>query len=247
FIVTQHAFQIGVADAQNAATQGATGTYYYGLNGGAWFADPSVHLLWRDWRAAFPKARVDVDLQPLQLAGGIQGIDILADGIVPGSTELAWSVQIGGKFLPLSGADPDLLSDLNALLPLRVTFLGTPDVMPAFRLTGSVARVSRMAAAMKAITPSKALTANANTVVQIWRLRGFDPAHHGFTPTVRRADGTIETADTVETVTQPDGVIQKRATFNLAAATNAFRSILDGTTDDPLRTWSVAELVEIAD
>ncbi|MDP1642718.1 MAG: hypothetical protein Q8L59_11085 [Phenylobacterium sp.] len=243
FLITQHAFQIGVADAQNAATQGATGTYYYGLNGGAWFADPGVHLIWRDWRASFAKSRVDVDLQPLQLAGGIQGIDLLADGIVPGSTDLVWSVQIGGTYVPLSGVAAGLL---NALLPLRVTFVGTPDVMPAVRLTGSLAKVSRMATAMKAITPSKALGADADAVIQIWRLRGYDPAHHTFTPTVRRDDGTIETADTVETVTQPDGMVQKRATFNLAAATNAFRSILDGVTDDPLRTWSVAELVEIA-
>lgn len=243
FLITQHAFQVGVADAENAATQGATGTYFYGLNGGAWFADPGKHLIWRDWRAAFSKSRIDVDLEPLQLAGGIQGIDILADGIVPGSTDLVWSVQIGGQYVPLSAGTPGLL---NALSSLRVTFVGTPDVMPAFRLTGSVAKVSRMAEVMKAITPSKALTADADTIIQIWRLRDFDPAHHTFTPTVRRADGTIESADTVETVVQPDGMIQKRATFNLAAATNAFRSILDGETDDPLRTWSVAELVEIA-
>ncbi len=246
FLVTQHAFQIGVADAQNASAQGATGTYFYGMNGGNWFAEPTVHLVWRDWRAAFPKATVDVDLQPLQLAGGIQGIDILADAIVPGSTDLVWSVQIGGFWRKLSEADPAMLAALNALLPLRATFVGTPDVMPAFRLTGSRARVSRMAKVMKAITPSKALGANANTIIQIWRLRGFDPAHHAFTPTVRRADGTIETADTTTTVTQADGVVEKRCTFNLAAATNAFRSILDATTDSEFATWSVAELVEIA-
>ena len=246
FLVTQHAFQIGVTDAQGGSTQGATGTYFYGMNGGTWFAEPTVHLIWRDWRAAFPKATVDVDFAPLQLAGGIQGIDILTDAVVPGSTDLVWSVQIGGFWRKLGETDPDLLADLNALLPLRATFVGTPDVAPALRLTGSRARVSRMAKTLKGITPSKALPANANTIVQIWRLRGFDAAHHTFTPTVRRADGVIETADTVTTVAQSDGVIEKRATFNLAAATNAFRSILDGTTDSEFSNWSVAELVEIA-
>jgi len=246
FLVTQHAFQIGVADAQGAATQGATGTYFYGMNGGTWFAEPSVHLIWRDWRAAFPKATVDVDLEPLQLAGGIQGIDILSDSVIPGSTDLVWSVQIGGFWRKLSETDPALLSALNALLPLRATFVGTPDVAPALRLTGSRTRVSRMAKVMKGITPSKALPAAANTITQIWRLRGFDPAHHTFTPTVRRADGVIETADTVTTIVQSDGVIEKRATFNLAAATNAFRTILDGTTDSEFSNWSVGELVEIA-
>lgn len=246
FLVTQHAFQIGVADAANAAAQGATGTYFYGMNGGTWFAEPSVHLIWRDWRAAFPKASVDVDLQPLQLAGGIQGIDILADSIIPGSTDVVWKVQVGGFWRTLSETDPELLADLNALLPLRATLLGTPDIMPALKLTGSRVRVSRMAKVMKGVTPQKALGANANSILQIWRLRGFDPAHHTFTPTLRRADGVIESADTVTTVVQPDGVVEKRATFNLAAATNAFRTILDATTDSEFRPWSVAELVEIA-
>lgn len=246
FLVTQHAFQIGVADAQNASGQGATGTYFYGMNGGTWFAEPSVHLIWRDWRAAFPKASVDVDLQPLQLAGGIQGIDILADAIVPGSTELVWSVQIGGFWRKLSETDPEILAALNALLPLRATFLGTPDVMPAFRLTGSRARVSRMAKVMKGVTPEKGLGSNTSSILQIWRLRGFDAAHHTFTPQVRLANGTVEGADTVTTIVQPDGMVEKRATFNLAAPTNGFRSIVDATTDSEFSTWSVAELVEIA-
>jgi len=246
FLVTQHAFQVEVADAQGAATQGVTGTYYYGMNGGTWFADPSVHLLWRDWRATFPKSSVDVDLAALQLAGGIQGIDILADSVMPGSTDIVYSVQIAGVWKPLGITDPQLLEPLNALLPLRVTFLGTPDVMPAVRLTGSVAKVSRQALVLKHVTPSKALTASANTVTLIARIRGWDAAHHTFTPTVKRADGTIETADTVTTVIQPDGVVEKTATFNLAAATASYRSIIDATTDSALRPFSFAEVIEIA-
>lgn len=246
FYVTQHAFQVGVTDAQGAATQGATGTYFYGMNGGTWFPDPSVHLIWRDWRASFAKSAIDVDFEPLQLLGGIQGIDVLVDSIIPGSTDLVWSVNIAGFWRALSDLDPQLLEGLAPLLQFRATFVGTPDIMPVIRLPGSRTVVSRMATALKHVTPQKALPATTSQITAKYRLRGFDAAHHTFTPTIIRADGTIETHDTMVPVLHSDGVLERTYTFNLAAATNGFRSIIDATTDHPLRPFTVVEGTEVA-
>lgn len=245
FIVTQHPFQIGVADGQNAASQGATGTYFYGLNGGRWFAQPGTHMIWRDWSASFPKSKVDIDLGAIDLAGGIQMIDILADAVVPGSTDLVFSVLVGGAWRPLDAFDPGALDGLSNVLQMRATFIGTPDVMPGVRLAGSEIKFGRLATAAKHVSVVKNLPAASSVITQIIRMRGFDPAHHTITPTIIRA-GNVETPDAIVDQVLPDGGIQKTCTFNLAAATAAYHSIIDMGTDSALRPFTVSEVIEIA-
>lgn len=246
FVVTQYGFRIQYIDAETAAAEGTTGTYFYGLNGGAWYPSPDKHLVWRDWQAVFPRTRVDIDLQPLQLGGGIQMIDILADSVRPGSTDLVFSVQVGGVYKPLDDFDPTLLNDLPAVLQFRVSFVGTSDVMPGLRLTGSLATTSRLALVAKHISTTKAI-ASSSTIVTNAKLRGFDGAHNTITFKIDRGPGTLETADSVVTITHPDGVIEKIATFNLAAATTDYKSVIDMTTDAAARPFTVAELLEIAE
>ncbi|MDZ4371542.1 MAG: hypothetical protein U1C74_09005 [Phenylobacterium sp.] len=246
FIVTQHNFQIGVSDAAGADSAGATGQYFYGLNGGTWFAEPTVHLLWRDFTAVFPKSRVDIDLQGLQLAGGIQAIDVLADAVIPGSTDLVFSVLIGGVWRPLDPSDPDVLSTLPALAPFRATFVGTPDVMPGLQLDGSQAIVSRLAEAAKHVSDENTV-ASSDQVVMTIRMRGFDPAHHTVVMTVDRGPGTIETHDSLVTINHPDGVVEKIATFTLGAAMTAYQGVIQMTTDHVSRPFTVIEAIEITD
>lgn len=248
FIVTQHAFQIGVADAQGANTQGVTGTYFYGMNGGTWFPEPSVHLLWRDWSAQFVKANVDIDLQGINLVGGIQVIDALADAIVPGSTDLVFSVQIGGAWRALDEFDPDILATLPAVLPMRLTFIGTQDIMPGIRLAGSSVTFSRLATAAKHVSEAKVLDDPSSTITVKARLRSFDGAHNTFTPKISYGVGpTVETADTIEEVVRADGIIEKIATFNLAGPASEYVSIIEMATDSPQRPFVVAEQIEIAE
>jgi len=242
FIITAGDFWMGVADDLNPHT----GAYFYGTNGGVWETQPGAHLIWRDWSAHFPTSQVHVDLQPMDLTGGIQLVDILADAVIPASCDLVWSVQIGGVWRAFDPADPDILDSLPPLLPMRVTFVGTPDVMPGLKLNNSRVRYGRLATAAKHVSKAKALPANTSKVVVKSRLRNFDPAHHGVTVTVKRADGTVETADTVVDTTMPDGVVEREATFNLAAATNGFTTITDMTTDAATRPFTVAEQIEIA-
>lgn len=245
FAVTQYGFQIAVADGQGAETAGFTGTYYYGLNGGDWFAEPGKHMVWRDFSAVFPNAKVDVDLEALQLGGGIQVIDVLADSVIPGSTELFYSVQIGGVWRALDASDPDILAAGNGLLPFRVTFLGTPDIMPGLRLDGSQVQLARLALSAKWASDTKTIAAS-DEIVETFRLRGFDDAHATFTPKLDRGPGTVETADTVVTTTLPDGTVQKVCTFNLAAATTDYKIVAEMTADAASRTFTVAEATEVA-
>lgn len=247
FIVTQHNFQIGVTDAQGADTQGATGQYFYGMNGGTWFAEPSVHLLWRDFSAVFSKSRVDVDLQPLGLLGGIQTIDILHEGIIPGSTDLVYAVQIAGDWRALDPSDPNILVTLPPQTPLRVSFVGTPDIMPAVRLDDSIAKVGRLALAAKHVAANKTV-ASSTKVFCTLRMRGFDPAHHTVTPKIVRSPGAVvETHDLVATRTLADGSVEKFFTFNLAAAMTSYDATIEMVTDSATRPFTVFQSIEVTD
>lgn len=243
FVVTPADFVMGVADA----SQPHTGTYFYGANGGVWETNPGAHLLWRMWTANFARPSVDVQLEPLQLTGGIQAIDILADSVIPASTDLVYSVQIGGQWRQLDDADPAILAGLPSLVPLRVTFVGTPDVMPGLRLTGSLAKFYRLATAAKHVSKNRALAANANKVTVKARMRGFVEANHDVTITVKRADNTVESADTVTDTTLPDGTVERVAVFNLGAATNGYSTTIDLATNSAANTFVVGDTVEIAE
>lgn len=246
FAVTQHPFQIGVSDAQGADSAGVTGQYFYGMNGGTWFAEPSVHLLWRDFTAVFNKPRVDVDLQPLGLLGGIQTIDILHDGVVPGSTDLVYAVQVAGVWRALDPSDPDILATLPTQVPFRLSFVGTADIMPMVRLPDSVAKVARLALAAKHVADTKTV-ATSDTVTVTLRMRGFDPAHHTVTPKIDRGPGTVETHDTVATRNLADGAVEKVFTFNLGATMTAYDFIIEMATDAATRPFTVFQAIDVTD
>lgn len=241
FIITQQDFGIGVSDGLGQST----GTHFYGLDGGKWFANPGTHLIWRVGYARFDQPRQDIELTELQLAGGIQLIDILAESIAPASTEVVYAVQVAGVWRPLSELDPDVLAAGGALLPLRVSLIGTADIAPAIRLQGSRAQVGRLATASKWAPAARALAAPANTVTLKAVLNGFNPAHHTFTPTIDRG-GTIETPDVTTTVTRPDGSVESTAVFNLAAAASAYRPVIQQGTDHFSRPYVVASMSDVA-
>ncbi|MGH6998887.1 MAG: hypothetical protein ACREEO_11880, partial [Phenylobacterium sp.] len=245
FIVTQHPFRMGVTDAQTAALQGTTGTYFYGMNGGVWHPSPDVHLIWRDYSASFPKTRVDIDLNPIQLPGGIQGIDILTDAVRPGSTDIVYSVLIDGVWRSIDEYSPDALANLPPLLPMRVTFVGTPDIMPGIRLDGSVVTVSRLALAAKHVAVQKNIGAS-NKITVTARMRGFDPAHHNVVFKIDRGPGNLELADLVNTKTLSDGTVEKVAVFNLAAPATAYESSIEMTTDAATRPFVIIPATEVA-
>lgn len=241
FVITQQDFAIGISDGVTPAT----GTHFYGLDGGYWFASPGTHLIWRIGYARFEDARTDIDLTELQLAGGIQSIDILADAIIPASTEVVYSVQIAGVWRALGSFDPTILADGGALLPFRVSLIGTADIAPGIRMAGSRVQVARLALAGRWAPEARALASAANTVTLKAVLAGFDTAHHTFTPRIDRA-GVLETPDVTTSVVRPDGTVERTCVFNLAAATAAYTPVIEMGTDAATRPYAITSLSEVA-
>jgi hypothetical protein len=77
------------------------------------------------------------------------------------------------------------------------------------------------------------------------RYESWNNAHHAATCKLD-IDNVIELPDVTETVTNADGSIERRYVFNIAAPTDHYRIITDGTTTTALDTFHVAERVDLS-
>lgn len=239
---------ITAADHYVATTQGTnfpSGTLFYVLDGAYQQGDGTKDLCFSLYAAKFRQSRTVIDLNQLQLAGGIAAIDILADLIVPASCALDYEIQIAGTWLPLGKGDVSVLSSsgaLQALLPLRAIFTGTPDAAPALRLNNAACRISRSKLAFTHISAQRHLAAGTTSIHVITRLEDYNPAHNTFaTKLLKDAGfGTVVTASSVVTEVMPDGAYQVTAVFNLGAAITDYKIRRDATTDAVGRPWHLA-------
>lgn len=190
-------------------------------------------LAFRLYFARFASTRVEVDLKPLSLAGGIQDVSVESRGVVPALTALSFEVQPDGgawRVLgPTSGqrVQADLSSNPE-LMPFRVVFEGTLDVMPALSrgATKSTVKVSKAALAFTHWSQIITTPAPANTIKVMHRLRNFDETPHNFTVTLVTDPGgtpTTETADAVVDDVLPDGSTLRTSSFVIPVAKSTFQ------------------------
>lgn len=225
----------------------AQGTLFYCTDGAYFDGDLTKDLMLKLYFARFDQARVVTELAPLELAGGITAIDILAERVVPASTELVHEIQIAGVWYPLDQYTAGSLVNYPPLLPHRAVFLGTTDVMPGVRLTGSRLRTGRPKTALKHVSTVRTLGAPSSSIKVRLRLEGFDPAHH--TCTIKIHDGAAEIAHTsvADTVIDVElGHRYREAIFTLGAPISSYRVVVLGTTDGANHTYHVAERLDWA-
>ena len=223
-----------------------SGTLFYVLDGAYQQGDGTRDLVFSLDFMKFTAARAVINLQPLQLAGGITAIDILAESIVPGSCDLSYEVQVGGLWAPLAATAVSILGaggNIPNLVALRAVLTGTPDAMPIVKLTGSRVKVSRPKLAARHITAIRTLPgAGSASIRVIERLEYFDPARHTAVARLLTGAGfaTVVNASSFVDALQADGSIERTWVFNLGAAVTQFRIQTDTTTDNVLRTFHVA-------
>lgn len=226
-----------------ATTQGTNfpqGTFFYVLDGAYQQGDGTRDLCFTLHMAKFTQSRAVIELTGLQLAGGIAAIDILADSVVPGSTDLTYEIQVGSVWYPLAAVSASVLATLPALVPIRAVFTGTPDVMPALRLTGSRVIVSRPKTALTHVSKIRTLPGSGSSSVRlIARLEHFEPAHHTAVAKIRTGAGyaTVVAASSFVDAIAEDGSIERTWLFNLGAPVTSFRKQFEATTDSLHRAF----------
>ena len=226
----------------------ASGALFYSQDGAFIQAALDRDLTMRLYFAEFSTPIVQVQLQALELAGGIDMIDINADFTQFDGTSLQFQVRDGDGVWKTVGEDATLLTTRPSLAQFRAVFIGTKDIMPALGLgsTRSNVELSRAKTTRTGITGIKTMPSAVNSIKVRARYENWDAAHHASTVTVLVGAGytTVETVDaTTETVAPDDATaIIREYTFNLASARTTFRIKEVGTTDSNLYCNHIADL-----
>jgi hypothetical protein len=238
----------------------AQGSLFYSTDG-AWFlGDLTNDLAFGLNFAKFDNPRVELQLNPLQLAGGIAAIDLQAPMTRPPGTDIVFRVQdpANGQWLAINGTDGGaILNGLPPLVQFQAVLIGTTDVMPGFGV-GSNSRVTtwRPRTDFKHISkvrtmPSAVTHVTVDIRLEAWRGVGFH------THTCRLLTGPLLLTGVGDTLVNPSTTVDEVAlddptgatiirhyTFVIPAATT-FRIRQDGTTTNALSTYHVAERVDI--
>ena len=220
---------------------------FFTMIGGYAVADPQKHVVFDLYGCKFRQSVVAVDLQGLQLSGGIVGIDILAEAVIPSSVSLTYAVQVNGAWVPLDQINAGVLNAGGArppLLPFRAVFQGTPDMMPCVSLLVSKVRVERPKTAFAHYWPAGGRTPPAVTaqVRLTARYENFDALIHsaGVTLLTGASFATETAASSYSDVSPEAGVIERTYVWNLGAPVAAFKFKATGSSSTPLTVFHIA-------
>lgn len=226
------------------------GDFYYLGSTGAWVkATTSQQMQMRLVFAKFASTRVAVDMEPLELTGGINSVNIFTEVVQPSPTKLDYEVQIGGVWYVLgSEVGARLAADLSAagsLLPLRVVFVGTVDLMPGVGLTAtkSAIKTSRAATTITHVSALRDLGSGvtAETLRVRVRAENWDDAKHAITIALINGSDSVIAADGTEKTLRDADTVEYVATFTLDPTLQTFRYKITGTTSDIEDQFYVAE------
>lgn len=172
-----------VAGAQHrigytAGTDYTNGVLLY-AQAGAYFTEAADRdFMLRLNFAKFTSPRAIVQMQSLQLAGGIADIDWLYETVVPDGCSVDWQYQLGGLWYSAKSGSASNLASLPTLLPIRAVCIGTTDLMPMIRMTDSQVIVSRQDTSFVHVSTTRTLGGSSSDVRVRLLLEAFDPAEN---------------------------------------------------------------------
>jgi len=195
------------------------------------------YLTWGNWAGQAGQVggqlRYPVQLRSLQLAGGIASIDVLADAIVPPTTDLNYAIQVRGVWQTFN-YDPNApsLTGNAPLLPFEAIFTGTSDLMPGLSIVNSQVKLQGPSSSgfhhISTSIPCSATTAGIKVLVNVtnWTSHHSLDCHVHYGSTTRPKDGLTGP------ILLPDGITnQFTYTFNVGAGVTNYQIELDGSSD----------------
>ena len=240
-IITAADHWVGMA----AGTSFTQGTFFYVLDGAYAQGDATRDLAFKIYTCQFRLNRSSIQLTPLSLSGGIASIDINADVIIPKSTKAVFEVQVSGVWYAMDDVTPTILGaggSIPPLLPFRCTFVGSPEVMPAIRLTDSVVDYFRAATTGVGISAIRTLPASSTQIRVMCRLENYDDVVHDLDCKLLTDAGyaTSNNAASIVDVENADGSLNRTFVFNLGSGVTTFRKKFLPATSDALNVFHVA-------
>lgn len=231
-----------------SGTEYTQGTIFYSLDGAYYQGDFTKDLMMVLYYASFRNPRTEVELTTLSVSGGIADIDLLAELVEPPSTQLIVEYQKEGtgSWYPIQAGTADQLQGLPALVNLRAVFVGSTDLMPGIGMTGSRLRGQRPALTFKHISTERTLSGASDDIKVQALLEGWDAAHHTIACTLVDGANTY-TADSYTDTTEASGT-RREFVFTPEDGTgiSTFQIVFEGTTDNALTPFHIAERVDVA-
>lgn len=230
------------------------GTFFYSTDGSYFQGDLTRDLMFELWGARFNAPMVTVELGALNLSGGMREIDILAEMVAPESTSLVFEVRPNGSgaWLPLDVASADNFAGVPPLCHFRARFVGTRDIQPAVRLTGSRVKLSRPKTSFTHISTPITLASASDSITVTALLEEFDETPHNFTlqliPDGEAAEDPDTTVDeALDDLPDVSNRVLRTFQFNIAGGPiTEFTLKAVGTTNSAANTFHWAERVHWA-
>lgn len=220
----------------------SNGTLVASTDGVTWQTDLAKDLMFRLYACKFASTKVIVEIEDVSLAGGIRELQTILTGHTPAGTDLIVQGRIGSTWRNLSEDDETVFAGLPNLVPLRLVFVGTVDLMPGIDLTKSRVIASRPRLSSIHISTIRNIAPYATTSILVSELSAdFDEAQHNWVVTLLHGASysTEVSATSVKDGVRPDGIKWRRWLFTVPSL-SAYRikTLLEATTID--NTHSVA-------
>jgi hypothetical protein len=219
------------------------GTFFYSTDGQYYIGDLTKDMSFTIEGAYFHAPQVAIEFQPINLDGGFRYIDILSHMWVPASTELVFEVRPSGAgaWLPLTKDTAGALATAPPLAQFRARFIGTTDMQPAIKLTGSRVKVARPKLAFRHV--SKVLSCPSTTAITVVaQVEGFNDTPHDLSCRIHSNGIYVNPASTVVKQISNRPLHEFTWTFN-PTATTSFRIEFNGATNSAQNTFHISERV----
>lgn len=227
-------------------TEYSQGTLFYSTDGEYYQGDFTKDLQMTLYYAQFRNPRTVVDLSPISLAEGIAVFDILHERIQPDATSLTLEYQPSGtgEWIAITEGTTDKLLGLPAMCRLRAVFNGTADIMPCLGLSGSKMRAKRAGTSFRHISTPRVLTTASDDISVTVRLENWDAAKHACT--LKLVSGGSLLTGVVADQTLDATTIRRTVRFTPALPLSTYQIQIEGTTTTPLKTFHVAQRMDVA-
>lgn len=249
-VITGGAHYIGTVSGSNFTS----GTLFFSTDGQYLLGDLTKDMRFKVHVARFTATRVSVELKPLQLAGGIADIDILAPQIVPDATNLTYQVRVSDTWYSIAETTPDFLTGLPAVLPLRAVMTGTPELMPVIHATDSQVKVSRAKTAFLHVSTPRTLPSGMTTkqVRVVAKAYPFVSAQHTLAVTLLTGASYATSVSPAAVVTRNVGSsdrandIEKEYLFTLTSPIAAYKIKIAGSATSAGQLFHVEQRIDTA-
>jgi hypothetical protein len=224
---------------------------FFASTDGAWFqGDITRDACMQVLMASFTAPRLEIALDPWNLSGGIEAVDMNLDMVARDPAGIIFEVRHSGTWYQIGevGAGNHPLYGLPAQVQARMVLVGTTDVMPGIWLGPSKVTLTRPRTTGTHISKARATPVDVNEVHVVALLEHFDDVVHDCGAQLLTGAGYATPVSPTATVDKvlPGGTTRRTFTFSGLTPDDTYKRKITLSTASALSVFHVAEATDIA-